>query len=458
MRLLDFQVQGYKNFRAPLRLADLGRFNVVHGDNNVGKSNLLESIGLFFVAIEALRDEARGGPSLAERYARGVPATEAPAERRPPRTVVRSFAYFTREGYAPGEIFDLREPQPIVLDARLVLDREGSDPPWLGEPIRACIHLTREEEEVTVEILELQRTTDGADLASGTGDQAATDTAFTLVMERLGQRVRGKEIVPRFALIRADRTILGESPEKTEPLATREPLPRALARTLHDAENAMDARRARFKRFVAALNHFRHLISPGQWRMRFDTEADRAELVLDTGSELLPLRLMGSGIQQIATLCARLVMTGADILAVEEPELNLRWSVQRALRDALAEIATSPDAPSQLILTSHSGQFEREPPFYLLTRSEDGPRAHKVSAEEAWEFTQPAAPSPLSSARAPRGYLTTEGLVQVPPEVQEKLGLAHGGGVVFVSDKDGHYRMLTNDQYADLFEDREPEQ
>jgi hypothetical protein len=47
MRLERFRVQGYKNFRAPLQLADLGRFNVLHGDNNVGKSNLLESIGLF---------------------------------------------------------------------------------------------------------------------------------------------------------------------------------------------------------------------------------------------------------------------------------------------------------------------------------------------------------------------------------------------------------------------------
>ena len=36
MRFLWFEVQGYKNLRAPLRLTDIGRINVLHGDNNVG--------------------------------------------------------------------------------------------------------------------------------------------------------------------------------------------------------------------------------------------------------------------------------------------------------------------------------------------------------------------------------------------------------------------------------------
>lgn len=458
MHLQRFQVQGYKNLRAPVCLGDLGRLNVLHGDNNVGKSNLLESIGLFFVAIQALREEARGGPSLMDRYARTAPPPQAAPDERPPREAVRGYEHFAQQGYPPAEIFNLKDAGPIVLEAELQLDPEKDDPPWLDKPIIAQVRLERGEEEVTVRITTLRRTTDGADFAAGAGDKAATDAAFALVLERLGQRVRRKEVVPRFALVRADRTLTREASEGASPLATREPLPRALGKALHDAESATGAPRERFKRFVAALGRFGDLVGAGQWRMRFDTEADRAELVLDTGSELLPLRLMGSGIQQIAVLCARLVMTGADIIGVEEPELNLRWTAQRALRDVLDELAADPEAPSQLLITSHSGQFETQPPFYLLTRSEGGPRIHKVSAAEAWEFTQPAAPSPPSGARAPRGYLTLEGVVQVPPEVQQQLGLSHGGGVVFVRDNDGHYRMLTNDQYAELFEDRGPQQ
>lgn len=74
MRFLWFEVQGYKNLRAPLRLTDIGRINVLHGDNNVGKSNLLEAIGLFFVLVRAFREDARGGPSLGERYALRPPS------------------------------------------------------------------------------------------------------------------------------------------------------------------------------------------------------------------------------------------------------------------------------------------------------------------------------------------------------------------------------------------------
>ncbi len=456
MRLLQFQVQGYKNFRAPVRLDDIGRFNVIHGDNNVGKSNLLESIGLFFAAIQILREEAQGGAGIVERYARGVPVNEPATDGRPPRVAVRSFDYLAREGYPATEIFDMRDNQPILLEARLQLDHAPSDPPWLGEPIHAGVRVTRGEDEVTVEITRLQRTKDGAELANGAGDPSAIDAAFALVMDRLGQRTRGKQREPRFALIRSDRTMLGESLEDAEPRATREPLPRDLAKILHDAENATDARRARFKTFVASLEPFRDLVGPGQWLMRYDTNADRAELVLDTGSERLPLRLMGSGIQQIAALCARLVMTGADILAVEEPELNLRWSAQRALRAVLREIVNSPETPAQLFLTSHSAQFEEEPTFYLITRTDKGPHVQKRPAQEAVLFTQPPGPAPATGTLATLGYLTSEGVVQVPPEVQQALKLAHGGGVVFVRGKDGHYRMLTDDQFADLFEEREP--
>src|SRR5262245_22034561 len=51
MQLRSFKVQGFKNFRQPVVLEDLGPINVLHGANNVGKSNLLQAIELFFVVI-----------------------------------------------------------------------------------------------------------------------------------------------------------------------------------------------------------------------------------------------------------------------------------------------------------------------------------------------------------------------------------------------------------------------
>lgn len=59
MKLLEFAVTGYKNLAREIRLTDLGRVNVIHGDNNVGKSNLLESLHLFFALLGRGVAEAR---------------------------------------------------------------------------------------------------------------------------------------------------------------------------------------------------------------------------------------------------------------------------------------------------------------------------------------------------------------------------------------------------------------
>src|SRR5580700_3644751 len=48
MLLRRFSVQGYKNLQQPIVLDDLGPINVIHGPNNVGKSNLLQAIDLLF--------------------------------------------------------------------------------------------------------------------------------------------------------------------------------------------------------------------------------------------------------------------------------------------------------------------------------------------------------------------------------------------------------------------------
>src|SRR5437899_8895112 len=48
MRLISFTVEGYKNLTAAVTLGPLGGVNALHGANNVGKSNLIAAIDLFF--------------------------------------------------------------------------------------------------------------------------------------------------------------------------------------------------------------------------------------------------------------------------------------------------------------------------------------------------------------------------------------------------------------------------
>lgn len=443
MRFLWFEVQGYKNLRAPLRLTDIGRINVLHGDNNVGKSNLLEAIGLFFVLVRAFREDARGGPSLGERYALRPPSDATQANGTAARTTARSLGYFAEHGFPANEIFNFKQKQPIELRTCLELephDLEASDPPWIAAPIEVGFHLERRDQDLQLTLTRLIRL-DGADISP-----SAEDTER--VLERIGVRLRDGTTYPRFALVRTDRTIVTALTPTAEASASREPLPRELGLTMYDAEESKDPR---FGRLLASLEAIRDLVGEGQWRAHYDRRADRADLRFDGE----PLRLMGSGVQQIVNLAARLLLTGADIIAIEEPELNLRYSVQLRLRDVMNGLVRGGDGPSQLLLTSHSPAFELESTFYALTRGAEGPHVKARPSTEARDFTIPEMQMPPKGARAPLSYVTTDGLVQVPEEMRTALHLEHGGGVFFVLEKDDeHCRMLTDAQFWDLFEAR----
>lgn len=458
MRLQWFEIRGYKNIRTPLRLENLGRVNVLHGDNNVGKSNLLESIGLLFVLLQALLKDVRGELSRAESFERRARPESMPGAGAAVLSTVRSFAYFTERGFPPEEIFNLHEVAPIEIRASMSLgpgELDAEEPAWLAEPLDFSLRLERREDELLIQLCRLQRS-DGTDVAQVTGET----NEVGLVLERFSRRRRGRVPEPRFALLRADRTILGAATSGVEmqaPLATREPLPRDLGLALYDAEGADDPLvRQRFELFVSALGRFDEILGQGQWRMRYDRRTDRAELLLEAESGRIPLRLMGSGAQQLVSLTARLALTSADIVAIEEPELNLRYLAQLRLRELLNELADSNLGASQILLTSHSPAFEAEEMFYAMRRSPSGPIIERRPREQARSFTLPEVEVPTSSASAPLSYVTTEGLVLVPEDVRGTLGLEHGGGVVFVRERDtGHYRMLTNDQFLDMLEPQE---
>ena len=59
MRLSSFEVHGFKNLVAPIKLDALEPINVLHGANNVGKSNLMQ--------------HGSGGPTVERRLLRDAP-------------------------------------------------------------------------------------------------------------------------------------------------------------------------------------------------------------------------------------------------------------------------------------------------------------------------------------------------------------------------------------------------
>lgn len=56
MHLSRLSVRGYKNLTREIVLDGLGAVHVLHGENNVGKSNVLESLSLLFHLLSSTID------------------------------------------------------------------------------------------------------------------------------------------------------------------------------------------------------------------------------------------------------------------------------------------------------------------------------------------------------------------------------------------------------------------
>lgn len=161
------------------------------------------------------------------------------------------------------------------------------------------------------------------------------------------------------------------------------------------------------------------------------------------------MHLLGSGPQQLAAMLGQLLVCGSTIIAIEEPELNLRRDLQARLGEALLRILQDPRGPSQLLLTSHSDAFEENATVDLLEiNAQGGHTTRRLSAGEARRATQIELEPPRAQ-RAPLSYVTSQGVVRLPREVMQRICVPDGGGVVFVEDHLNPHttRIMSNDTW-----------
>lgn len=425
MQLRSFKVQGFKNFRQPVVLEDLGGINVIHGPNNVGKSNLLQAIELFFVLV-------------GERDAMGVPFE---------RVIQLDDDWLTKHGFPRAEIFNLEAPGPIVLEAEVEagpqdLDRAGLSVGTLPlNQLRVAIELRWMGVHSVYTVLRFEAT-DGRDLAaaglSRTGPELADSSAISALLSYSFRISAGAN--RRFARVPSDRT------EDA-----------ALALALYDAKESADLEESRrWGRFVEAMDAFKDILGEGAFVAIYDRRAGRASLAYQTAHARIPMRLLGSGVQQLATVLGTLFMTGGTVVGIEEPELNLRYTLQLRLREVLTRIIGVPGGLDQLFLTSHSDAFEVGSHFYYMAPTPDGPRVEKRRVEEARAAIGLTVEGTLPDPNAVLCYLSTEGVVRVPERIRRVLGLPNGGGVVFLEHK-GEVEVMSDESFADRFEPKAAE-
>jgi hypothetical protein len=424
MRLRSFEVKGFKNLRLPIRLEDLGPVNVVHGDNNVGKSNLLESIELYFDLLRRC---------VCDKPGHGL----HPQERRQ--------ALDQRRSRYP---FDLRLPRPIDLRGVIAVNAD--------EVARFGLEVTHPADAVEIAVRAVPgdglgsmtfgvtafRYGDGFDAALLPEDDPESVKAAQLL--RVIARADGGKPEPTphtFAHVDIGRQVNGRDETRDGLVA------QVLVDRLYNARESL-TEYPLWNLFTSVMEEFQSVLGAGEFLVTATLGSHHAQLVRQTQGARIPVALLGSGVQQVIELVARLILSRADIVAIEEPELNLRHTLQERLREIFLRIAASVDG-QQIFLTSHSYAFETGT-FYAMDATPDGPVVTKRSSELARAYTgYPAEATPVG-ASAPVSYVNNEGLVRVPAPVLGRLGLQHGGGVVFVERDDGHVEMLSNAQYFEV--------
>lgn len=439
MRIKRFAVSGFKNFTQEVVLDDMGEICVIHGENNVGKSNLLEAMQLFFKLLLAMKRELYENMNNSEQI----------------------ISVLKEIGFEPNSIFHLVSPDLIELQLTFLITPEEVEN--LGAVLLSSSHRHVREQECAI-LLKIQIFPKISKIT-----QSIDNPLENWFIERDLQPIHAaginrlildflpenlcRPIHPssdeRFILIGTDRRISFDEVE-----VVREIIPQPLRLQLYDIRDSFEPMIAkRWKLFVKTMSRFNDILGEGEFVALYDRRANKADLVFDTGDKRIPINLLGSGIQQVVALIARLLVSNASFVAIEEPELNLRYTLQERLYEVFKEIVADPAGPSQIFLTSHSPAFEHGEHFYHMRQTEHGVTVEKRPISQARMVTGMNCDESLAGKSAPYSYVTSEGLVRLPESVLKDLDIPYGGGVFILKRKDNeHVELLTDEQYFNLFE------
>lgn len=441
MKLTRFEVCGYKNFTRPVILEDLGAINILHGDNNIGKSNLLEAMHLFF---RMLSEEASG---------QSIPLN-GPRE-------FSDKEFFSRTGHQPAFIFNLVTRDPIDIQARISLqpgelERARLKPMLDASHVEIGLHLEWIDGSISFRVSQFVFA-DGTDVASGhtRSDTLRFVQRFALFLAR-NMLVHDQKDRPSFALI--DETRRLRSPAGRLDADDGGVIPQSLMKRLYQTRDSLDAVRVNnWKLFAELASSCFPQLEGGEFLTRFDIDQGRADLVWSQGDIRMPVELLGSGVQQALALLGQLLTTDATWVAIEEPECNLSFELQLRLRNAFRRVVDDPSGPSQLFMTSHSPAFEVGDCFYGMRVQDNAPIVERRPIERVNDYLKFDVDRPPHDGRAPLSYVTSDGLVRLPPVVIDRLGVRKGGTILFLDRDDGTVEVLTADEIARRFGDAEDE-
>jgi hypothetical protein len=421
MKIKSFRVAGYKNLVKPVALDGLDKQSliVIHGLNNVGKSNLLEALQLPFLLFKLTENPD---------HLPFVDASTLPEKLR-------------ELGHVPSEWFTLGKSTSIEVEVGVAFTDDALRRRGLSKKYREVtfgVRIDRSSWQITHFFV------DGVDAAAAasylvTGFDAPEEAGRYEQARMAEWRARAfinDFLATGFALLNLHRT--------SSDLRGRNILTDELALSLHDAKESTDPREyLRWSAFVRVCGEFGDVLGGAEPVVTYDRHRNLATLHMQSPAGRLPAHLLGTGVQQLLAIIGRMLVSKADVVAIEEPETSVSMGLHARVRDALQRMTETEDGLSQVFLTSHSPWFDGPEDFIAVVATDDGPAVQWRKANEVAKFTQ-SEMTPPPAKTAPLSYVTGEGYVALPLFVREHLGVEHGGGVVFNTAPEGRITMLSN--------------
>lgn len=343
MRIEQFRVSEFANFSQPVAWGPLKEINLLYGENNVGKSNLLRAVELYFHLLgvgEAV--------TKSQRQIVDAPSAELSA---------LFDASFPR----------LRgtEPRPLVFQVEWSLTEEDlresglfpDHPCWRVETFLEATPTGR-----SVDLRILRWALEGNDVAQLEKDTHPALVGFAQQLRRLLADARPFQFeLPVLPVAR-----LGNSNAL---------FPQDLRDALFDARQSVapEARR-RWTLFAELAGTLAKEVGPGAWETTFSRADQSADLVYLNGDQVITLEELGSGIQRVAALLAELCLCSERWVLLEEPEWRLSPALQARLVRLSRRVLDANVGPRQLFVTTHSPTLAAQGEAFSVERDGEVPK------------------------------------------------------------------------------------